>query len=320
MADFVEDKWFGNLIGRESWHLIIDNDALITNPPAEAAMQGTNAFKWDNQVGEGDPEIYFKGCIHAQAQTAGPTGLAGNLAAGKVNVLMRRNPTQISYNTFAINLVPEAGDTFDLMFPAHSFVAVNPSHNKLNADQIRRWDGVGWVSYFKSTDGQSWKLVHVPDEQARAIFAGGYMIRLQPANPPDVPEEFYITTVGKVLPIMYQSDIGYGTDPLGPLVGTKYTSFGNPYPNLATFDDAFSQNMAAGELTKLPGLNKLKADQIRYWDAASNGWRSCYLASDNAWKLVEDDSPAFGLMIGMGFMFRKADQSNKGAFIWKYLK
>ena len=28
MADLVEDKWFGNLVGRESWHLIIYDDGL----------------------------------------------------------------------------------------------------------------------------------------------------------------------------------------------------------------------------------------------------------------------------------------------------
>jgi len=44
MTDFVEDRWFGNLIGRESWHLVIDNDGLD-----KAAISKLKSFQ-DRQV------------------------------------------------------------------------------------------------------------------------------------------------------------------------------------------------------------------------------------------------------------------------------
>jgi hypothetical protein len=303
---------------------IITNDSLSAPPPG-VTMDGSNAFLWPGQVGGGDPEIYFKGCITGKADQSGPMGLDGNIAVGKVDMLMKRKPNNISYNSFAINLLPEAGDTFDSMFPAYSFVAIDPTLNKLDADQIRAWDGTNWIAYFKSDTTQSWRSVMDPNEQATGQFAGGYVVRLQPANAPGAVEEFSVTTVGKVLPAgIYQSDVSYAghvsiTEPIGPLAGPlKYTSFGNPYPKLASFNDAFTINLVAGELTKATTGNKLLADQIRYWDGDSGNWFACYLASDNTWKLNANDEPAFDLMIGTGYFFRKADGSNKGEFIWKY--
>jgi hypothetical protein len=80
--------------------MVVEDDSVLSL--AGVTPDGGTAFQWANQVGAGDPELYFKGCLHAQASASGPSGLAGNVGVGKVNVSLQGEPANQGKNLISV--------------------------------------------------------------------------------------------------------------------------------------------------------------------------------------------------------------------------
>lgn len=69
--------------------MIIESDDLASRiPPGVSLVQGEKAFLWNNQVADGEPEIYFKGTLHGMKNDTA-MGLPSAVAVGKLNVRLQ---------------------------------------------------------------------------------------------------------------------------------------------------------------------------------------------------------------------------------------
>lgn len=308
------------------WLTVLQAGAVKTLPPLLGPMILSDAttLKHTQQVTGGTSECYYKGfqaaigdpkvAINPNTNTLiFPTAVA----VGKVNVLVERNDTQISFFSFSVPLVSQNKvDDFDAIFPIYKFVKVtDPNGNLLLGDQIREWDGSSWKSAVNYND-TSWNITSDMGQKAKHTFGRGYVLRLQPVSNSPL-KAFNITVVGSVLATTYQSDLAYGgTKSVGSLGGVKFSAFGNPFPKKASFNNAYVLNTTSLNGGTY-GQNLLLADQVRAWDHTTGSWKSIYYDGSN-WKKTDDNSVAFDYQMKKGYVFRRADGDTKGGFVWKY--
>ncbi|MFC1637697.1 hypothetical protein ACFL1W_01615, partial [Candidatus Margulisiibacteriota bacterium] len=201
-------------------------------PDGVSVDSGAKTITWDDQVGAGEREIYFKGCIAGQAAVEGPLGLSGNLAVGKVNVDLKQEYNCVTYpfNAATYTLAEIIGDQLK------------------EGDQLHWWDVGEWdEGSSRWTKQQAYyavtKLAAWPDGEFKP--AEGFYVYLLGKS-----RDEKLTLVGKVG--------GFAVD-FELQLSKEYTLTGYPYPR-------------GGLLATSIGFMPREGDQFHKWDWATQGF------------------------------------------------
>jgi hypothetical protein len=83
---------------------MISGDKLAAGSPANVSITGAKSLEWDGQVGQGDNELYFIGCLAGRNINTEQA-----VAVGKVNVALAGEAASEGQNLIAVPFLPQPG-------------------------------------------------------------------------------------------------------------------------------------------------------------------------------------------------------------------